>query len=79
MNPPSNPAVDPRLNLKLGTLVKHKGALARVCWRHLNPNRKPGIGRVGYDIEPAAIIGGKLKFGVMLTRNVAAAALEVVS
>lgn len=46
--------MDPRTDLKRGTRVMflHKGKLTggKVVWRHLDPNRKPGIGRVSYDI-----------------------------
>lgn len=46
---------DPRSNLAIGTQVRfmHRGELTtgKVTFRHLDPNRKPGLGRVSYDIE----------------------------
>ena len=46
---------DPRTDLVRGTAVRftRKGGwvYGKVVARHLNPDRKPGLGRVAYDVD----------------------------
>jgi hypothetical protein len=77
----TNTNTDPRLNLARGTVVTWgNGKIGRVARRDLNPNRRPGIGRVIYSIEPA-LVGrdGSRSFGMFRAVSVAAAKLSVLA
>ena len=41
------------LDLPRGSLLHWNGELVKVLERRLNPNRKPGVGRVSYLVEIA--------------------------
>lgn len=66
------------LNLLPGTMVVHFGHLGRVRERYLDPNRKPGLGRVSYDFERALVTkAGTIVWGVYAMNRVRASALVV--
>ena len=68
---------DPRVALRRRTFVMHKGRLARVGSRHLDPDQRPGIGRVSYDLAIALVLrDGTVTFPFHAVRA-AASALEV--
>lgn len=66
------------LNLPRHALVTHKGNLGRVLGRHLDPNRKPGLGRISYVFERALVArDGGVTWGVFMPKTVRASQLEV--
>lgn len=74
----SKPETKNLLNLPRGTIVTFKGRIGRIRERYLDPNRKPGLGRVSYDFEPALVSSrtGDLSWGMFALKRVRAAAIE---
>lgn len=69
------------LAMPKGTLVVYQNyrdaVLGRVVERHLDPNRKPGVGRVSYDVEPGLLrADGSLVFGVFEQKRIPASKLS---
>ncbi len=71
---------DPRLCLAPGTRVLYRGKPHRVFRRELDARRRPGLGRVYYELDPAVVMpDGSEVYRARQHVTVAAAKLEVAS
>lgn len=69
-----------KTNLPNGSHVLWKGSLRRTTWRHLDPNRKPGVGRVSYSLQTAVIREDKtVSWGVFHQEEAPASELQILT